>query len=76
MNCYVCDEHDRTREAVAVCHNCSAGLCREHLFERRREVTTTVPLGRTVTLPIAAREILCHICKKALEQPRRVAEIL
>jgi hypothetical protein len=72
MSCRVC-EHDRTREAVAVCHNRSAGLCRERLYERPHEVTTTVPLGRIVTLPVAAREILCHICKKALEQPRRVA---
>jgi hypothetical protein len=73
MDCNVCDEHDLTREAVAVYYNCSEGLCRENLSERPRDVTTTVPLGRIVTLPIAAREILCHICKKALEQPRRVA---
>lgn len=40
MNCYVCDEQDRTREAVALCHHCSAGLCREHTFARPRHVTT------------------------------------
>ena len=37
------------------------------------DITTTVPLGRIVTLPIAAREMLCHVCKNALEQPCRVA---
>jgi hypothetical protein len=36
-------------------------------------MTTTVPLGRIVTLPIAAREVLCQVCKTALEQPHRVA---
>ena len=38
-----------------------------------RYVTTTVPLDPIVTLPIAAREILSDVCKKALEQQRRVA---
>lgn len=32
-----------------------------------------VPLGREVPLPIKARELLCPVCKEALEQPRRVA---
>jgi hypothetical protein len=73
MNCYECAQKSSERAAVGLCHNCSAGLCGEHVFERPRDMTTTVPLGRIVTLPIAAREILCQVCKTALEQPRRVA---
>ena len=73
MNCYECAHGKVERPAVGLCHNCSAGLCDEHVFERPRDITTTVPLGQIVTLPIAAREILCHVCKNALEQPRRVA---
>lgn len=73
MKCFICDELERTREAVALCHNCSAGLCREHTFAKPRHITTVVPLNREVTLPIEARELLCHVCKEALEQPRRAA---
>ena len=51
------------RAAVGVCHSCSAGLCGDHVFERL--VTSQLPfrLVGIVTLPIAAREILCHVCK-------------
>ena len=73
MNCYVCAQRDLQRVAVGLCRNCSAGLCIEHVLERSREVTFIVPLGREVTLPLKTREILCHVCKQALEQPRRVA---
>jgi hypothetical protein len=73
MNCYVCGQKDVQRAAVALCHSCSAGLCVEHVVERAQDITTTVPLGRIVTLPVAARELLCHVCKETLEQPRRVA---
>lgn len=73
MNCYPCDREKIERAAVALCHHCSAALCREHALEAPREVTTIVPLGRVVALPISAREFLCRICKQTLEQPRRVA---
>ena len=52
---------------------CSAGLCREHIFAVPRSVITIVPLDREVLLPIKARELLCPVCREALEQPRRVA---
>lgn len=73
MNCYDCAKQKVERVAVALCHNCSVGICGEHVIERPSDVTTTVPLGRIVTLPVAAREIVCCVCKNALEQPRRVA---
>jgi hypothetical protein len=33
MNCYVCDLAGRPEPAVAICGNCSVGLCRRHLAE-------------------------------------------
>jgi hypothetical protein len=72
MNCYVCALSDLGRTAVGLCHNCSAALCIEHLVERRRELTFVAPLGREVALPLKERELLCHICKQALEQPHRL----
>jgi hypothetical protein len=73
MNCYECDQHNIERAAVARCQNCSAGLCREHALVKSRDVTTHALLNRIVTLPIEAREMLCQVCKRALEQPRLVA---
>lgn len=48
-------------------------LCIEHVLERSREVAFVVPLDGEATLPLKTRDILCHTCKQALEQPRRVA---
>jgi hypothetical protein len=33
MHCYVCAEQEVARPAVAICRDCSAGLCLEHLRE-------------------------------------------
>jgi hypothetical protein len=33
MHCYPCAERGVDRSAVALCRNCSAGLCLEHLRE-------------------------------------------
>jgi hypothetical protein len=39
LNCYVCDRLGTTENvAVAICANCSVGLCTEHLDEERRSV--------------------------------------
>ena len=72
MNCYVCAQGDLERVAVGLCHNCSAGICIEHSLERSREVTFLALFDREVTLPLKARELLCQLCKQALEQPQRI----
>jgi hypothetical protein len=72
MNCYVCAQRDSERTAVGLCHNCSAGLCIEHAHEKCIEVTNDSLINRIMTLPLKARQLLCHLCKQALEQPRRV----
>ena len=33
MSCYVCDRQGFASNAVAVCQDCGAALCREHLDE-------------------------------------------
>jgi hypothetical protein len=39
LNCYVCDRlGEPDRDAVAICPNCSIGLCREHHEEEARAV--------------------------------------
>lgn len=33
MNCYLCDHQGYATAAVAICKDCGAALCREHLDE-------------------------------------------
>jgi hypothetical protein len=73
MNCFVCAQSGVEQVAVGLCHCCSAGLCNEHTLERSRPVIAIAPLNREVALPLKTRELLCGVCKQALEQPRRVA---
>ena len=42
MNCYQGDRNSVQR-GVALCHMCSAGLCREHAVAAPREVTMVCP---------------------------------
>jgi hypothetical protein len=70
MHCYECLQNNVTREAIGLCHHCSAALCAEHICVIDDPVTGGVPLVRTVVLPKQARLLLCGTCKAALEQPR------
>ena len=68
MLCYECSKNARSREAVGLCHNCSAGLCSDHACVTAVPVTTTYPVSKTVVLPQKARQFLCATCLAALRQ--------
>lgn len=70
MHCYECLQAGVTRDAVGLCHHCSAALCAEHICVVADRVTATSPLVLTVVLPKRARLLLCGTCKAALEQSR------
>lgn len=70
MHCYECLQAGETRDAVGLCHHCSAALCAEHIRVVDDPVIGGVPIVRTVVLPKKARLLLCGTCKAALEQPR------
>ena len=70
MHCYECLQTGESRDAVGICHHCSAALCAEHICVVDDPVTDTRPLTRTVVLPKKARLLLCSTCRAALEQPR------
>ena len=70
MHCYECLKAGITRDAVGLCHHCSAALCAEHICAVDDPVTDIYPLMQTVVLPKHARLLLCGTCKAALEQPR------
>lgn len=68
MLCYECWQVGKNREAVGLCHHCSAGLCIEHACVVNDPVTTTHAVFQTVVLPRKARELLCATCCGALHQ--------
>jgi hypothetical protein len=75
MQCYECAVLGKGIQAVGLCHNCSVGLCREHAVVRSRRVTALYPIVKIIELPHQAREMLCSVCKTALEQDRSVTRI-
>ena len=68
MVCYECSVAGKRRDAVGLCHFCSAALCVEHAQVVPEEITAHVPVVKTIVLPRKARRILCQTCKAALEQ--------
>lgn len=68
MVCYECEQAEQRRDAVALCHHCSAALCREHALILSDPVTAQYPICKTVVLPLRARVFLCSTCNEALRQ--------
>jgi hypothetical protein len=68
MNCFDCGQQGRERLAVAMCHHCSAGLCRTHSICVEDPITANEPLFKTVVLPLRARLFFCGFCRAAFEQ--------
>ena len=68
MICYECQQAGKTRDAVALCHHCSAALCPEHALILSDPVTAQYPVCQTVVLPLRARVFLCGTCREALRQ--------
>ncbi len=75
MQCYECAISERETPAVGLCHNCSVALCQQHAIVRSRDVTAPYPIFKIVALPQQAREMLCSVCKTALEQDRSAKRI-
>lgn len=74
MLCYECAIRGIRREAVGMCHHCSAGLCEEHAhveaspIKAVRQNPTFGTVARQVELARPARQLLCSVCQTALHQ--------
>jgi hypothetical protein len=68
MICYECQSRGETRDAVALCHHCSAALCAEHALVLSDPVTAQYPVCKAVTLPLRARLFRCSTCREAMRQ--------
>ncbi|HEY8347648.1 MAG TPA: DUF2180 family protein [Symbiobacteriaceae bacterium] len=70
MQCYDCAKQGVERAAVTICRHCGAALCLDHAQVAEQPVTVYRPVYKVETLPVKARQVLCRVCKEALEQPR------
>jgi hypothetical protein len=74
MLCYECAIQGVRREAVGMCHHCSAGLCEEHAhveaspIKAVRQNPTFGAVARQFELALPARRLLCSVCQTALHQ--------
>lgn len=68
MYCYQCQKAGIEREAIGLCHHCSAALCSEHVCTVEEPITVKHVMAPSTTLPKRARLLLCGTCKSALEQ--------
>ncbi len=75
MICFECSKSGMSREAVGLCHHCSAALCLEHARTVDDPVTATYAISKTVVLPKHARLILCATCRDALLQSHEASAI-
>ena len=67
MNCYDCaTTTGTTAAAVAICHDCGAGVCADHATNESRQLARMVPLGRHIPVEPAARIIRCPTCSAAV----------
>ena len=69
MRCFECAADGQATEAIGLCHHCSVALCARHGHVVERAITGSVPINKIVELPAKARELLCGVCRAALEQP-------
>ena len=68
MICFECQHAGKQRDAVALCHHCSAALCPEHAVILNDPVTIRCPMCPDLVLPFRARVFLCATCREALRQ--------
>lgn len=67
MNCYDCHQSGVTTSAVAVCRNCGASLCPDHIEVTVQHLERNEGMG-LATLKKPARRLTCLICHDAEHQ--------
>ena len=74
MNCFECATTGITVAAVAVCHDCGAGVCTDHAVTREHHLTRTATINRVIIVEPPARLIRCHVCTAAHDAAHHDAE--
>lgn len=73
MNCLDCNNPTTPIPAVAVCHDCGAGICTDHAVIEAHYLTRMIPLGMPVAVEPPARIIRCVACANANDALRDAA---
>ncbi len=75
MNCFDCATIDSTQPAVAICHDCGAGVCADHAVSEAKRLTRTGGLGMAIPVEPPARTIRCRTCDDALRALRNTGGV-
>ena len=65
MNCLDCAADGVERPADAICHDCGAGVCLEHLAITDHVLTVPGMMARPIPVDPPARTIRCLVCEAA-----------
>lgn len=65
MNCYDCHHDGRQTIAVAICHDCGAGVCGQHAAQGECTVTAVTATNWQAPVDPPQRRIRCHTCAAA-----------
>ncbi|MFE0178215.1 DUF2180 family protein [Streptomyces sp. NPDC059002] len=64
MECFDCSEQGHRAASVAICQDCGAALCGEHVTAVEHLPHRVAGMGRA-TPPAPARRMTCHTCRRA-----------
>ena len=68
MNCYDCAQHGETTPAIAICHDCGAGVCADHRIEGQHALTVVRATSSRYPVNPPQRRIRCHTCAAAVDK--------
>jgi hypothetical protein len=66
MNCYDCYHDGRHTTAIAICHDCGAGVCGEHATHGEYTLTAVTATNWQAPVEPSQRRIRCHTCAAAI----------
>ncbi|MFZ0013212.1 MAG: DUF2180 family protein [Acidimicrobiia bacterium] len=67
MNCYECAQSGLTTPAVAVCHDCGAGVCPDHASPGQHTLTVVRATNTRSPVDPPQRRIWCRTCAAAID---------
>jgi hypothetical protein len=73
MNCYDCAQLGRTTSAVAICHDCGAGLCPDHTTEGQHMLTVVRATSSRYPVDPPQRRIRCLTCAAAVDRAEELS---
>ena len=67
MNCYDCAQSELTTPAIAVCHDCGAGVCADHAIPGQNILTVVRAINTQTLVDPPQRRIWCQTCAAAID---------